>query len=50
MSSEIFQKRIHQVLDGLPGLLDVHDDMVIYGTADTDEEVHANHDKNLEKF
>ena len=37
VSSEIFQKRIHHALDGLPGLLDVHDDMVIYGTGDTDE-------------
>ena len=50
MSSEIFQKRIRQALDGLNGLLDVHDDIVIYGTGDTDEEANADHDKNLEKF
>ena len=50
VSSEIFQKRIHQALDGLPGLLDVHDDIVIYGTGDTDEEANADHDKNLETF
>ena len=37
VSSEIFQKQIHQALDGLPGLLDVHDDMVIYGVGDTDD-------------
>ena len=30
ISSEIFQKRIHQALHGLPDLLDVRDDMVIY--------------------
>lgn len=45
VSSEIFQKRIHQALDRLPGLLDVHDDMVIYGTSDTDEEADADHEK-----
>ena len=50
VSSEIFQTRIHHALDGLPGLLDVHDDIVIYGTGDTDEEANADHDKNLEKF
>ena len=50
VSSEIFQKRIHQALDGLSGLLDVHDDMVIYGVGDTDEQADADHDQNLEKF
>ena len=35
ISFEIFQKRIHHALDGLPGLLNVHDDMVIYGVGDT---------------
>ena len=50
VSSEIFQKRIHQALDGLPGLLDVHDDMVIYGAGDTDEQADADHNRNLERF
>ena len=50
VSSEIFQKRIHQALDGLSGLLDVHDDMVIYGVGDTDVQADADHDRNLEKF
>ena len=50
VSSEIFQKWIHQALDGLPGLLEVHDDMVIYGVGDTDEQADADHDRNLERF
>ena len=50
VSFEIFQKRIHQALDGLPGLLNVHDDMVIYGVSDTDEQADADHDRNLERF
>ena len=50
VSFEIFQKRIHQALDGLPGLLNVHDDMVIYGVGDTDEQADVDHDRNLERF
>ena len=50
VSSEIFQKEIHQALDRLPGLLDVHDDMVIYGVGDTDEQADVDHDRNLERF
>ena len=50
VSFEIFQKRIHQALDGLPGLLNVHDDMVIYGVGDTDEQADTDHDRNLERF
>lgn len=37
-------------MDGLSGLLDVHDDMVVYGVDDTDEQADADHDRNLEKF
>ena len=29
-----------------PGLLDVHDDMVIYGVGDTDEQADADQDRN----
>ena len=50
VSSEIFQKRIYQALDGPPGLLDIHDDMAIYGIGDTDEQAEADHDRNFERF
>ena len=50
VSSENFQKQIHQALDGLSGLHDVHDDMVIYGVGDTGEQADADHDRNLERF
>ena len=50
VSSEIFQKRIHQALDGLPGLLDVHDVTDIYGVGNTDEQADVDHDRNLERF
>ena len=44
MSSEIFQKRLMQAIDGLPGTMAVADDVIIYGKS------LADHDKNLEAF
>lgn len=29
---------------------DIHDDMVRYGTGDTDKEADVDHDRNLERF
>ena len=42
VSGEIFQKRIHQALEGLPGIVCKADDAIIYGRDD------AQHDANLE--
>ena len=50
MASEIFQKRLNQALDRLDGLLTVHDDMVIYGVGDTEEEATTDHNAKLEQF
>ena len=50
VASEIFQKRLHEALDRLDGLLTVHDDMVVYGEGETKEEAIADHDKNLKAF
>ena len=50
VSSEIFQKRLNQALDKLDGLLTIHDDMVIDGAGDTDEEVREDHDRKLVAF
>ncbi|KAL9954928.1 hypothetical protein ACROYT_G042516 [Oculina patagonica] len=44
VSSEIFQKHLHQELLGLPGVKCIADDVLIYGTDDAD------HDSNLESF
>ena len=49
VASEIFQKRLNQALDRLDGLLTVHDDMVIYGVGETEEEATANHNAKLRK-
>ena len=50
VASEIFQKRLNQALDRLDGLLTVHDDMVVYGVGETDEEATADHNNKLQQF
>ena len=47
MSSEIFQKRVNQALAGLEGILDIVDDILIYGVGDTEEQANADHDQKL---
>ena len=44
VSSEIFQKHLHQELQGLPGVKCIADDVLIHGTSEAD------HDTNLESF
>ena len=46
-SSEIFQKRLHQALEGLLGVACIADDILVYGVGDTLEEAMLNHDQNL---
>ena len=50
VASEIFKKRLNQALDRLDGLLTVHDDMVIYGVGETEEEATADHNTKLRQF
>ena len=46
-SSEIFQKRLHQALEGLLGVACIADDILVYGVGDTLEEATLDHDQNL---
>ena len=46
-SSEIFQKHLSHTLENLPGFLCIADDILIFGTGETDEEATANHDRSL---
>ena len=50
VSAEMFQKRLNQTLDRLDGLLTVHDDMVIYGVGDTEDEARSDHNAKLRCF
>ena len=50
VSSEIFQKRVNQALAGLEGVLDIVDDILIYGVGDTEKQANADHDQKLTKL
>ena len=50
MASEILQKRLHQALDRLDGIITVHDDMVVHGVGEAIEEAKADHHGKLERF
>jgi len=45
---EVFQRRMHKLIEGLEGVEVVADDFVVIGFGDTMEEAAASHDKNLE--
>ena len=47
---EEFQRRQHQVVEGPPGVLSIHDDTLLYGEGDTYEEAHRDHDEKLQKL
>ena len=47
VSSEIFQKHLNQVLEGLVGVVCIADDIVVYGCGETMEEAQRDHDDNL---
>ena len=42
--------RQHQVVEGLPGVLSIHDDILLFGEGETYEEAHRDHDEKLEKL
>ena len=44
VSPEIFQKRVTQTLEGLDGVLNIADDILIYGVGDSPEQANADHD------
>ena len=46
-ATEEFQKRQHEVLEGLSGTEVIADDILVYGSGDCMEEAILDHDKNL---
>lgn len=44
---EIFQARMHQLLEGLKGVACIADDILVYGCGDTIEEAQVDHDDNM---
>jgi hypothetical protein len=49
-ASEVLQRRMHQLTEGLEGVDVVADDFVVYGKGHTDDEARADHDRNLIAF
>ena len=47
VSSEIFQKKLQQAMEGLEGVHCVADDIMLYGVGCTDDEAIADHDTKL---
>ena len=47
-SSEIFQNHLNHALESPPGVLCITDDILVYGTGETNEEATANHDRSLQ--
>ena len=45
---EVFQRRMHQLIEGLQGVEVVADDFVVVGFGDTLEEAVKDHDQNLD--
>ena len=50
VSSEIFQSRLNEALEGLEGVLCIADDILIYGCGDNVEEAEKDHDNKLKAF
>lgn len=44
---ETFQQKVHQALEGLPGVYTIADDILVVGNGLTDEAAMADHDNNL---
>ena len=48
VSPEIFQKRLTQAIEGLDGVLNIADDILIFGVGETEETANADHDAKLQ--
>ena len=48
VSSEIFQRRLHQAIDHLQGLICIADDIMIYGVGADHDEAVRDHDRKLQ--
>ena len=47
---EVFQRRMHELIEGMPQVEVIADDFVVVGKSDTIEEANSDHDKNLVAF
>ncbi|CAH1366264.1 unnamed protein product [Tenebrio molitor] len=47
---QIYQKKQHEIVQGLRGTIAIADDILVYGKGKTDEEAIRDHNRNLEKL
>ena len=47
---EVWQQRMNQLIEELPGIEVIADDLLVCGSGDTTEEAQVNHDLNLRAF
>ena len=47
---EEFQGHVNDVLSGLPGVKVIADNILVFGSGETDEEAYQDHDKNLRRL
>jgi len=47
LAPEEFECKLHEKLDGLPGVEVIRDDILVMGFGETEDEANRNHDKNL---
>ena len=50
LAPEVFQKRMHELIEGLQGIEVVADDFVVVGYGNTVDEANVDHDKRLNSF
>ena len=49
-ASEEYQRRQHEVIEGLPGIHNIADDILIIGQGETEEDAIRDHDENMIRF
>jgi len=47
---EVWQRRMHEIIEGLPGTEVIFDDFLIIGCGDTIEQAVQDHDQNQTQF
>lgn len=50
VSGDVFNAAMQKILDGLNGVISIHDDVTVFGEGDTIEEATLDHDNNLRKL
>jgi len=50
LAPEEFERKLHEHLDDLPGIIVLRDDILVVGNGETQEQAEQNHDQNLKRL